>query len=151
MKAVLILGRVLFSAIFVMSGYSHFSAQTQAYAASQGVPPVMVMASGVLACLGGMSVALGFRARLGAWMLVAFLVPVTLAMHKFWGLSDPQAAQLQFVNFMKNLSLLGGALIIAYAGSGPGSLDSRGPSRQSLEVRRPPVLTKHEERPILRR
>jgi putative oxidoreductase len=51
-------------------------------------------------------------------------VPVTLMMHRFWGLSDPQAAQLQQAMFMKNLALLGAALLIAVVGSGPRSVEA---------------------------
>ena len=67
-------------------------------------------ASGILALLGGLSILLGYRARFGAFLIVLFLVPVTLFMHKFWGLSDPQMAMMQRVNFLKNVALLGGAL-----------------------------------------
>jgi putative oxidoreductase len=120
------LGRALFAAIFVASALSHFSRETIDYAASEGVPvaSVFVPVSGVLALLGGLSVLLGYHARIGAWLLVAFLVPVTLLMHKFWAVSDPMMARVQFVMFMKNLSMLGGALLIAYFGSGPLSVDS---------------------------
>jgi putative oxidoreductase len=119
-----LLGRILYSAIFILSGPNHFKAQTIAYAAAQGVPlaRIAVPLSGIIALLGGLSIALGYRARLGAWLIVLFLVPVTLTMHRFWGLSDPQMAQLQLAMFMKNVALLGAALIIARVGSGPLSL-----------------------------
>jgi putative oxidoreductase len=138
----LLLGRWLFSAIFIMSGVTHFMPDTRAMAAQQGVPAWLTVGSGLAACAGGLSVALGVRARWGAWLLVAFLVPVTLVMHRFWGLSDPQAAMMQFVNFMKNVSMLGGALAFAYFGSGPHSLDTarttvHRPSRVTL---REPVV-----------
>ena len=119
-----LLGRILYSAIFIMSGPNHFRAQTIAYAAAQGVPlaSIAVPLSGIIALLGGLSIALGYRAKLGAWLIVLFLVPVTLMMHRFWGLTDPQVAQLQLAMFMKNLTILGAALIIARVGSGPLSL-----------------------------
>jgi putative oxidoreductase len=119
-----LLGRILYSAIFIMSGPNHFRAQTIAYAAAQGVPlaRIAVPLSGIIALLGGLSIALGYRAKLGAWLIVLFLIPVTLLMHRFWGLSDPQVAQLQLGMFMKNVSMLGAALIIARVGSGPLSL-----------------------------
>ncbi len=60
-----------------------------------------------------------------AWLLVLFLVPVTLAMHNFWAVHDPMMAQIQMAMFMKNVSILGGALLISQFGSGPLSLDSR--------------------------
>jgi putative oxidoreductase len=121
------IGRACFGAIFIKSAPGHFAAQSVAYAAHQGVPlpSILVPLSGVLALLGGVSVLLGYRARIGAWMLVAFLVPVTLMMHNFWAVADPQMAQLQQGMFMKNLSMLGGALLITYFGAGPLSLDGR--------------------------
>jgi len=124
LSSVGLLGRILYSAIFIMSGPNHFKAETIGYAAAQGVPlaTVAVPLSGIIALLGGLSIALGYRAKLGAWLLVLFLVPVTLMLHRFWGLSDPQLVALQQAMFMKNLSLLGAALIIARVGSGPLSL-----------------------------
>ncbi len=121
---VALLGRILYSAIFIFSAPNHFRAQYIGFAAAQGVPlaPLAVPLSGLIAGLGGLSIALGYRARLGAWLIVLFLVPVTLMLHRFWGLSDPQAAMLQLAMFMKNLSMLGAALLIARIGSGPLSL-----------------------------
>ena len=119
-------GRAFFAAIFLMAGRSHFDPATIAYARSAGVAfaEFLVPASGVLASLGGLSVLLGWHARLGAAMLVAFLVPVTLGMHAFWTVNDPMMAQMQFAMFMKNLGLLGGAMIVAHLGAGPYSLDA---------------------------
>src|ERR1700682_5774265 len=110
--AVVVLGRFLFALIFLMAGANHFNKQTIGYAASQGVPlaSIAVPLSGVLALAGGLSVLLGYRARLGAWLIILFLVPVTLMMHNFWAVKDPMMAQMQMIMFMKNLSMLGGAL-----------------------------------------
>jgi putative oxidoreductase len=119
--------RALFAAIFIFAAFGHFSPQTIAFAASQGVPlaSLAVPLSGVLSLVGGLSVLLGYRARLGGILLVAFLVPVTLSMHRFWAAPDPMAAMMQRVMFLKNLALTGGALLIAYFGAGPVSLDER--------------------------
>ena len=86
---------------------------------------IAVPLSGVLAIVGGLSILLGYRAKLGAWLIVLFLVPVSLMMHKFWTVTDPTMAQLQMVLFMKNVSMLGGALLISQFGAGPFSLDAR--------------------------
>ena len=67
---------------------------------------------------------LGFRARLGAAILALFLLVVTFAMHAFWSVRDPVVAQVQQAMFMKNLALLGSALLITHFGSGPLSLDT---------------------------
>ena len=125
--AVVVLGRFFFALIFLMAGANHFSRQTIAFSASQGVPlaSIAVPFSGVLAIAGGLSILLGYRAKLGAWLIAFFLVPVTLMMHKFWLVQDPMMAQIQMILFMKNVSMLGGALLITQFGAGPFSLDAR--------------------------
>ena len=91
-----LLSRLFFVAIFLMAGPKHFASQTIAYAASQGVPmaSIAVPFSGVLAILGGLSILLGYRARIGAWLIVLFLVGVTPMMHKFWIVTDPMMHQM---------------------------------------------------------
>ncbi len=124
---VALLGRLLFALIFLMSAPMHFTGQTIAYAASQGVPlaSIAVPLSGVIALAGGLSILLGYRAKVGAWLLVLFLAVVTPMLHKFWAVSDPMMHQMQFVMFMKNISMMGGALFISQSGAGPWSLDAR--------------------------
>lgn len=123
---VVFLGRLLFVLIYLMAGANHFAKQTIAFAASQGVPmaSVLVPISGIIALLGSLSILLGYRAKLGAWLIVLFLIGVT-PLHKFWGISDPMMQQMQMVMFMKNVAMIGGALLITQFGSGPWSLDSR--------------------------
>jgi putative oxidoreductase len=125
--AVVVLGRFFYVLIFLMAGPFHFSKQEVAYAAAQGVPlaSILVPFSGVLAFAGGLSILLGYRAKLGAWLLALFLIPVTLMMHNFWAIPDPMMAQVHMAMFMKNLGLLGGALMISQLGAGPFSLDAR--------------------------
>jgi putative oxidoreductase len=125
--AVVVLGRFFFALIFLMAGANHFNKQTIGYAASQGVPlaSIAVPLSGVIAIAGGVSILLGYRARLGAWLIVLFLIPVSFMLHKFWTVTDPMMAQIQMILFMKNVSMLGGALLISHFGAGPFSLDAR--------------------------
>ena len=125
MKFIVLLGRILFSLIFLMSCMHIFSSSTVDQAASHGVPlaPIMVRIAGVLAVVGSISIILGYKARFGAWLIILFLVPVTLMMHNFWAVTDPMMRQTQQIMFLKNISMLGGAMLIAYFGSGPYSLD----------------------------
>ena len=124
--AAVLVGRVFFSLIFVFAGLNHFSKQTIAFAASQGVPlaSIAVPLSGVIAVLGGLSILLGYRARIGAWLIVVFLIGVT-PLHNFWAVKDTMLAQIQMAMFMKNISMLGGALLISQFGTGPLSGDAR--------------------------
>ena len=110
-----------------MSGFLHFTQQEIGYAGQAGVPMagLLVPASGILALVGGLSILLGYRAKMGAWLLVLFLVPVTVMMHNFWAVKDPLMAQMQMAMFLKNVTMLGGALLISQLGAGPWSFDAR--------------------------
>ncbi len=125
MKYVPLLGRILLSYIFISSGLKHFLSQTIQYGASAGVPAasILVPLAGIIAIAGAVLIILGYKARFGAWLLVIFLVPVTLIMHRFWSVQDPMQHQIQHTMFLKNMSMLGGALILTWFGSGPLSLD----------------------------
>src|SRR3990170_3574054 len=103
MKYIVLAGRVLYSVIFINSGIFHFSGMAADYAGSQGVPiaSFLVPLSRVMAIAGGLSIAFGFKARWGAWILVAFLIPVTFMMHAFWSITDPDQQQMQMAMFMK--------------------------------------------------
>lgn len=127
MNTLPLLGRILFALLFVMTGFNHLFGGGAEYAAAAGVPiaRVMVPFAGLLSLIGGLSIAVGYKARYGAWLLVLFLVPVTFAMHPFWAQADPMQQQLHMAMFMKNIALIGTALFIAYAGAGPLSLDAR--------------------------
>src|SRR3989449_9228283 len=121
------LGRVAFAGVFVAFARANFTQQGIAWGASQGVPlaRVLVPLAGVISLLGGLSVILGYRAKLGAWLLVMFLVPVTGMMHNFWAVKDPMMAQIQFGLFMAKLSRIGEPFLIPHFGAGPFSLDAR--------------------------
>ncbi len=125
MRYLVLAGRILFALIFITASPRHFSREGIEHAAQLGVPlpGLLVPISGVMALAGGLSIALGYKARWGAWTLVAFLIPVTFMMHAFWKLQDPVMVHTQQAMFAKNVSMLGAALMIAYFGSGPCSID----------------------------
>ena len=127
MKITALVGRLLFSLIFLPSGLGLFSAAEIDYVAAQGVPlaGVLVPISGILCVVGGLSIILGYKTRIGAAMIILFLAPVTLVFHHFWTVADPGARQMGMIDFLKNISILGGALIILVHGAGPYSIDSR--------------------------
>jgi putative oxidoreductase len=118
-------GRTLFALIFITAAPRHFTSEGIRHAAELGLPvaKLLVPLVGVLALLGGVSVAVGYKARWGAWCLVAFLIPVTLIMHAFWRLQDANAIHVQQAMFAKNLSMLGAAILIAEFGAGAFSID----------------------------
>lgn len=110
-----------------MSGFNHFSPVTISYAAKQGVPVAAISAPifGIIAIVGAVSIIVGYPGRIGALLIIFFLIPVTLFMHRFWNVSDPAMHQMQFMDFMKNLALLGGAIMLVVRGTEPGAYKGR--------------------------
>lgn len=128
-----LVGRLIFGGYFLYSGITHFIGLEglAGYAASKGVPlPSLAVAfSGLLLVLGGLSIVLGWWTRLGAWLIVFFLLPVSVMMHDYWAIADPQQAAGERLNFMKNMAMLGAALMIATVPRWPLSLGARSPER----------------------
>jgi len=119
MNAVMLVGRILFAFMFVMSGFNHLAkAEAMAgYAAYKKVPAPKLanLLSGVLMLLGGLSIILGVYADLGALVLAILLVAMAVKMHDFWN-AQGEAKQPELIGFLKNISMAGGALFLfAYA------------------------------------
>ena len=125
MKYTVLLGRIFYSLIFILNGLSQFTKESIQYALTYDVPAsaFLVPTSGLIAIVGGVCILIGYKARFGAWLLVLFLIPVSILMHRFWTAPDAPEQQLQLTMFLKNLSMLGGALLIVYFGAGPISVD----------------------------
>jgi uncharacterized membrane protein YphA (DoxX/SURF4 family) len=123
MNTVLIIGRVLFALIFLASGANHLTkleAMT-GYATYKKVPAakLAVVVSGLMILVGGLYIAFGVYADLGALLIAIFLIPTAFLMHAFWKESDATAKQNEQIAFMKDISMAGAALIIfALVGSG---------------------------------
>ncbi len=127
MKYIFALGRVLFASVFIIKAIGQFCPMMIARASEKGVPMAELLFPlwGVLAVLGGLSILLGYKAKMGAWLLVIFLLPITFVMHPFWGGETGLLVRLQMLCFWKNISLMGACLMIAYTGSGPCSLTKK--------------------------
>jgi putative oxidoreductase len=120
-----VVGRVALAAIFLVSGFGKLAAWggTVAYSSSKGVPEILLAIATALELLGAVSVIVGFRARWGALALLIFLVPVTLVFHNFWAVPAAQQ-QMEMANFLKNLAIAGGLLIVFGRGAGAFSIDN---------------------------
>jgi putative oxidoreductase len=116
MQTILLIGRIVLGGFFIYSGVNHFIGfgMMTHYAKMKGVPfPAIAQGtSGLMLLLGGLSIASGIYPVVGIALLVAFLVPVSLMMHNFWKLRDPQARMADRVNFLKNVALLGALLML---------------------------------------
>lgn len=118
MNIIFLIGRLLFASLFIESGINHLTKTKQmgAYARSMGVPAAefMTFVTGLMLLLGGLSVVFDFKLFYGAILLFLFLVPTAFMMHAFWKVQDPVMKRMQQIQFMKNLSLSGAALMIMF-------------------------------------
>jgi uncharacterized membrane protein YphA (DoxX/SURF4 family) len=116
MRSLFLIGRAIFGGYFVYSGVHHFTQEQMLsqYAAHKGVPApeTAVKGAGALVLAGGLSVMAGVKPRQGLAAIIAFLVPVTMQMHRFWEVEDPQQRMSEQVNFGKNMALVGAALMM---------------------------------------
>ncbi len=125
-----VLGRIMIATIFLMSAVGNkipnFN-KVAGYMASEGVPIPQVMLVGAIVFLiaGSLSIIFGFRARIGAALLLVFLALATYFFHDFWTIENTQAKQDQIIQFMKNLALMGTMVFLMTNGSGRMSLDNR--------------------------
>ena len=125
-----LIGRLMIATIFLMSAVGNkipkFS-DIARYMASEGVPLPQVMLAGAIVFLivGSVSVITGFKARIGAALLLVFLILATYFFHDFWTFEDAQAKQEQMIQFMKNLSLMGTMVFLMANGAGALSFDHR--------------------------
>lgn len=85
-------------------------------------PTIMLGLAIVFMVLGSVSVMVGFKARIGALLLLIFLVLATYYFHDFWSV-EPERKGLELTHFLKNASLIGTMLFLIANGPGPGSLD----------------------------
>jgi len=117
----LLLGRLLLAYIFIVSGYGKIGgfANTAKYMASKGMAMVepLLVAAIIIELVGGLMLAVGWKARWAAWAIFLFLIPTTIIFHPVW--SSPGEA----IQFNKNLAIMGGMLFVAFMGPGRFSLD----------------------------
>ncbi|MDQ0864722.1 DoxX family protein [Arthrobacter globiformis] len=124
MGILVVIGRLLFVALFLVSAYGHLTRRKMmaGYAKSRGVPAAefLVAATGVQMAGGSLMVALGVWPDLGALILFLFLIVTAFWMHSFWKESEPQNRAMERVQFY--LALAGAALVMfaAFAALGPG-------------------------------
>lgn len=123
----MLLGRLLIAAIFILSGASKLMdwEGTSAYMASKGMTmiPFFLVSAAFVEIVLGLGVLLGIMTRISALILFLFLIPTTLIFHNFWSV-ELIVKKLQIIHFMKNMGIMGGLLYVIANGAGKYSFDS---------------------------
>jgi len=129
-----LIARILLAVIFVISGYGKIGGfdGIAAAIASKGVPlPQVAAAITILVELGGgILLVLGWKTRWVALIFFLWLIPTTVLFHDFWA-SPPDQYEAQHINFMKNLAIMGGMLMVYAFGPGRLSIDRDARGRET--------------------
>jgi putative oxidoreductase len=136
MPALVTIGRILFSVLFVLSGalklmsvsataqmtqkivlpaiLAPYTAQLESLT---GMPManILAIAAGAIEVICGVMIALNFGARFFAIVLALFVVAATFYFHDFWNQTGAEASN-NMIHALKNLSLIGALLMIAGTG-----------------------------------
>jgi putative oxidoreductase len=116
-----LVARVLLATLFILSGFGKISGfeGTAGYIASKGMPLPTLMAAGAIAVeLGaGLLLLVGYKARWAAMAIFLFMIPTTVIFHGFWS-APPDKAMMEQIAFLKNVSIMGGLLMVWVFGPG---------------------------------
>lgn len=139
---IMFLARLCIAATFILAGISKFINfdATMAYMTSKGMTlvPLFLFGAAFVEILGGLSLVFGYKTRLGAAILLLFLIPTTYIFHDFWNLNGADRAAQQ-IEFFKNLAIFGGLLYVVATGPGGCACDAccRNTKKTPEEERRP--------------
>ncbi len=115
---IFLLSRLILGLYFLVNAFNHFTkiSMLAEYAKSKNVPQpkLAVLFTGLLLLIGGLSIILGTYIQIGVLALTLFFLPVTFMMHNFWQVQDPQMKMMEMINFMKNMAIWAGVLLLLF-------------------------------------
>jgi putative oxidoreductase len=115
MIVIFLIGRLIVGIFYIYNAFHHFRdyRMMSGYAGSKGIkaPSLAILDSGALLLIGGLSILTGFLPYIGVIALVVFFLPVSFRMHNFWAIEDPTEKRNQRIQFLKNMALMGSALM----------------------------------------
>ena len=121
-------GRILLALMFIPAGFGKLTniGGTAGYIASRGLPfpSVLAVLVGALELFGGLALVIGFKVRWVGLAMALFTLAASMLFHPFWSVPEAQQMVTKLL-FMKNISVVGGMLLISALGAGALSLDER--------------------------
>ena len=116
MDIVFLIGRFIFAGFWLFAGIGHFKNLNgmHEYAKAKGTPfpKLAVVGTGVILLVGGLSMLLGLYPVIGIALLIIFLLGVSVQIHDFWKVTEPQKKEAEMINFTKNMALIGALLML---------------------------------------
>jgi putative oxidoreductase len=115
----ILVARIFISSLFIWAGAAkavHWKGSAE-YMQFKKMPKSLLPAAILLQIVGGLSVLLGYEARVGALLLIVFVIPSAIKMHDFWN-SQGDEKMTQKTMFMKDMAVLGGLLVFLVTGAG---------------------------------
>lgn len=116
MKTPFLLGRLIFGGFFLYNGIHHLTGRKQLveYTRAKNVPApgFAVTAAGVALLVGGASILLGIKPKIGTLAIAGFLAGVSPVMHNFWKTENPEQRMHDMADFSKNMAMLGATLAL---------------------------------------
>lgn len=113
---ILFIGKLILCLFFLLSGFSKIFRNKMMieYARSKHLPApaISIILAAIIELGGGFAVIIGYQAEIASWILFVYLIPTSLIFHNFWAAAEAEK-QNQFINFMKNLAIMGGLMILA--------------------------------------
>ena len=121
----ILIGRLMLGWLFLSSGWGKLMNYDGAVASlvSRGVPDWLAHLAPVAEFLGGTLLIVGLATRYAAVLVLVFTVIATFISHRYW-LSDPAQVTSQYINFWKNVCIMGGTLLLFVTGSGRIAVDA---------------------------
>ncbi len=126
MKYLPLVARIALALVFLNAGIKHligFAGFADMIGQTLPLAPVLAIGTIAFQLLGALSLIFGYKVNIGATLLILFLVPATLVFH------NPLLDSAELTAFLKNLGLVGGLLMVIYAGAGAVSID--GPTKRT--------------------
>jgi len=125
---IILLARILLMILFIMSGWGKLTnfEGTVAYLGSLGTPAPMVAAgvAVVMEFFAAIAIVLGFYTRPLAFLFALFVLGTSIIGHHFWTMVDAERAA-NMIHYFKNISIIGGLLLLGVTGPGKYSIDGR--------------------------
>jgi len=122
-----LLGRILLSVVFILSGISKITSfsMEEGYVISRHLPlPAVALTVALIIELAvGLAILTGLFTRFFAWLAFLYMIPTTFLFHNFWTMSGMDRYD-NIIHFQKNLAIMGGLLLLAAFGPGAYSVDS---------------------------